>query len=148
MEGRFETFTVLISSINRCIKKIKAEEMAEYDLKSIHVSCLYYLHKNESLTAKKLCELCDEDKANISRSLEYLEERGYLTCDTKTQKRYNSPLNITEKGARVADIISAKIDRVLEEASIGLSEQSRKTMYESLAMISENLQNICEGYTD
>lgn len=41
MEGRFETFTVLISSINRCIKKIKAEEMAECDLKSIHVSCLY-----------------------------------------------------------------------------------------------------------
>lgn len=43
MEERFETFTVLIARINRGIKRIKAEEMAEFGLKGPHVSCLYYL---------------------------------------------------------------------------------------------------------
>ena len=33
MQGRFETFTVLITTINRSIRKIKTEEMAEFDLK-------------------------------------------------------------------------------------------------------------------
>lgn len=33
MEERFETFTVLIARINRGIKRIKAEEMAEFGLK-------------------------------------------------------------------------------------------------------------------
>ena len=41
MDPRFETFTVLINKISRSIKKIKNQEMAEYDLRSVHVSCLY-----------------------------------------------------------------------------------------------------------
>ena len=42
MEDRFETFTILISRINRSIRKIKNQEMADWGLKSIHVSCLHY----------------------------------------------------------------------------------------------------------
>ena len=34
-----------------------AEEMAGFDLKSTHVSCLYYLYINEALTSKELFTL-------------------------------------------------------------------------------------------
>jgi len=44
MTERFEIFTVLINRINRNIRRIKNQEMAEYDLRSAHVSCLYYLY--------------------------------------------------------------------------------------------------------
>ena len=47
MIERFETFTVLITKISRSIRKIKTEEMAKFNLKSPHVSCLYYLFKSE-----------------------------------------------------------------------------------------------------
>ena len=47
MEERFKTFTVLISKISRNIKKIKNQEMAEYGLRSVHVTCLYYLYFNQ-----------------------------------------------------------------------------------------------------
>ena len=70
MKARFETFPVLITKINRNIRKIKNQEMAEYDLKSPHISCLYYLYTAESMTATELCEKCEEDKATISRSIE------------------------------------------------------------------------------
>lgn len=73
MENRFKLFTVLTSKISRCIRKIKTEEMDEFNLKSTHVSCLYYLYEENSLTAKELCDVCDEDKAAISRSLDYIE---------------------------------------------------------------------------
>jgi len=48
MNNRFETFTLLITSINRSIRRIKTETMARYELKSPHVSCLYYLYKQET----------------------------------------------------------------------------------------------------
>ena len=51
MENRFETFTVLVNRISRNIRKIKNQEMAEYDLRSAHISCLYYLYANPGLTA-------------------------------------------------------------------------------------------------
>ena len=71
MEARFETFTVLINRISRSIRKIKNQEMAEYGLRSAHISCLYYLQQGEGLTATDLCERCEEDKATVSRALEY-----------------------------------------------------------------------------
>ena len=41
---RFENFTILISKISRNIKKIENIEMAEYNLKNVQGSCLYYLY--------------------------------------------------------------------------------------------------------
>ena len=84
---RFKLFTSLMSKINKSIRKIKAMEMAEFNLKSTHVSCLYYLYEEDTLTAKELCDICEEDKAAISRTLDYLESNGYLTCDAKLQKK-------------------------------------------------------------
>ena len=144
MEARFETFTVLINEISRSIHKLKMLEMAEFDLKSSHVSCLYYLYKQKSLTAKALCDICAEDKANISRSVKYLEEGGYLECDSKRTKRYQSPLTLTEKGETVGRQIAEKIDHILSHVSDGIDETEREIMYRGLAKVSENLQKICE----
>lgn len=148
MEERFETFTVLIANLNRCIYKIKTEEMAEFDLKSSHVSCLYYIYKEDSLTAKELCDLCGEDKSNVSRAIKYLETNGYLSCDSKLQKRYQSPLELTDKGHKVGKYIAEKIDNVLNLASVGLSEEDRLIMYKCLNTINNNLNRICKNYNN
>lgn len=145
MENRFETFTVLVNRISRNIRKIKNQEMAEYDLRSAHISCLYYLYANPGLTATDLCERCEEDKATISRALEYLEEKGYLRCESKTAKRYKSPLTLTEKGNVTARLITDKIDCVLEEVSIGLTEEERLAFYRSLTIISDSLDAVAKS---
>ena len=75
MDERFETFTVLINQLSRSIRRIKAEQMESINLKGPHVSCLYYLSKDGPLTAAELCDRCEEDKAAVSRSLEYLEQK-------------------------------------------------------------------------
>lgn len=142
MEKRFETFTALIAKISRNIRKIKNQEMADYDLRSPHISCLYYLYSAEGLTATDLCEQCEEDKATISRSLGYLEKSGYLTCESKSAKRYKSPLLLTEKGKEAGKKIADKIDRVLGEISTALTEEERIAFYRSLKMISDGLEAI------
>ena len=95
MKQRFETFTVLINRISRNIRRIKNQEMAEYNLRSSHISCLYYLYLAEGLTATDLCERCEEDKATIARCLEYLATNGYLTCESNSAKRSKRHLVLT-----------------------------------------------------
>lgn len=148
MVDRFSTFTVLVDKLKRSIRKIKTEEIAEFKLKSPHVSCLYYLYRYKSLTSKELAEICDEDKASISRSLDYLEEYGFVHCDTDVRKRYKSPFLLTEKGTEVASRIIEKVDRILDLSSIGLTEEERATVYRGMAVIAENLERICEGYDE
>ena len=142
MQNRIETFTVLIAKINRNIRKIKNQEMADCELRSPQISCLYYLYSTEGLTATDLCERCEEDKATISRSIGYLEREGYLTCEAKTEKRYRSPLLLTEKGRETGKRIADKIDRVFDEISAGLTEEERIAFYRSLSIISDGLDAI------
>ncbi len=146
MEERFEMFTGLIAKASRYIYKIKTGEMEEYNLKSSHVSCLYYLYKTNALTAKELCDLCGEDKANISRAIKYLESEGYIFCPSTAKKRYHSALFLTEKGNIIGESLSKKIDTVLFEASEGLTEENRKIFYHSLSLICRNLEKICNKY--
>ena len=145
MKERFQTFTALIAKISRNIKKIKNQEMAEYGLRSVHVTCLYFLYTAESLTATELCDLCEEDKATISRGLDFLEENGYIACETGRTKRYKSALALTEKGAAVGKKITDKINVVLDEICIDLSEEQRTEFYRSLAIISDSLELCTKG---
>ena len=145
MKERFETFTVLINRISRNIRKIKNQEMAEYNLRSSHISCLYYLYMSDGLTATELCERCEEDKAAVSRALDYLEKNGFIVCESKSAKRYKSPLSLTEKGKHVGKKIADKIAGVLDEISVGLTEEERIAFYRSLAIISESLECVCKS---
>ena len=142
MEERFHAFTVLIAGISRSIRRIKTEEMAEFGLKRPHVSCLYYLYKSAPMTAASLCERCEEDKANLSRSLKFLEESGFLTGEKQADKRSRGFLTLTEKGKAVGAKIAERIDLILEQAGEGISEEERVLLYKNLSRIESNLKKI------
>ena len=145
MQERYEIFTVLINRISRNIRKIKNQEMAEYDLRSVHISCLYYLYLGEELTATDLCGKCEEDKATISRALDYLDNNGYIIREVESAKRYKSPLLLTDKGYEIGRKIADKIDGVLDTISGGLTEEERIAFYRSLSIISESLDAVAKN---
>lgn len=145
MQNRFEMFTVLINRISRNIRKIKNQEMAAYNLRSAHVSCLYYIYSLDTATPTDLCERCEEDKATISRALEYLESNGYITRDAESAKRYKSPLLLTDKGLEAGKKIVIKINGVLDQISGSLTEEERVAFYRSLSLISESLEAVSKN---
>ena len=143
MDERFETFTVLINQISRSIRRIKAEQMESINLKGPHVSCLYYLSKNGPLTAAELCDRCEEDKAAVSRSLDYLEQNGYLQIPEG--KRYRRPLVLTQKGSAAGAEVSRRIDSIVALASCDVLKEDRLAMYRALSIISKNLEKIYQN---
>ena len=140
MEDRFETFTVLIARISRSIRRLKTEEMERLGLKGPHVSCLYYLSLYDELTAAERCERCDEDKAAISRSIDYREKNG-----SGGARRYRSPLRLTEKGRDACRTIGGRIDAIVAEASAGLGAEERAAMYRALGTIGSRLEQIYDN---
>lgn len=148
MIGPFEAFTFIISDLTRNIRRIKTEEMAKWNLKSQHVSYIYYLYLRGPLTAKELCDISGDDKANASRSIEYLEENGYLRRTESVGKRYRKHFDLTEKGRSVGEDIFARIELILKKAKCGLSEEDSEIMYKSLNLINDNLKSVIEEYKD
>ena len=145
MQERFETVTVLINRISRDIRRIKNQEMAAYHLRSVHVSCLYYIYSLNGVTSAELCEHCEEDKATISRALEYLESNGFIVRNSGWAKRYRSPLLLTEKGQEAGKRIAEKISAVLDTVSRTLTEDERATFYRTLSAISRSLEAIAQN---
>lgn len=145
MEERFETFTVLLARISRSVRRMKAAQMAKFNLKGPHVSCLYYLCKVGPMTAAELWKRCEEDKAAISRSLDSLEKMDYVSCECPDGKRYKALLRLTEAGEAVAGQIREEIDRILDAAGAGVEEQQREMMYRTLKTICANLEALTES---
>ena len=145
MQERFETFTVLINRISRDIRRIKNQEMASYHLRSAHVSCLYYIYSLDGVTSAELCEHCEEDKATISRALDYLEANGFVLRDSDRTKRYRSPLRLTERGQEAGKRIAEKIGAVLDTVSRTLTDEERAAFYRSLSAISRSLDAIAQS---
>ena len=79
MFSRFEQFCTAVSMIHHSIQKIQRVEMARYGLKGPHAQCLLIINQYpEGITAARLCELCEKDKAAISRTVAELEEADML----------------------------------------------------------------------
>lgn len=145
MQERFEMFTVLINRISRDIRKIKNQEMTAYNLRSTHISCLYYIYSLDGVTAAELCEHCEEDKATVSRALCYLEDNGFIYRNTDCSKRYKSPLYLTDKGQAAGKRIAEKISDVLDIIGCTLTKDERAAFYRNLSAISRILDDIARN---
>lgn len=145
MVDRFEQFCAAISSIHRSIMKIERVEMAKYGLKGPHAQCMLAMDRYpEGITAARLCEICEKDKAAISRTIAELEQAGMVTRSDPDGKRYRSSLRLTEKGSEVARNVNHLVYLAVSQASEGYDAEKRQTFVRVLNLIAGNLQTICK----
>lgn len=146
MQEEFEKLTVLINRMNRNIKRIKSREMAEYGLRGAQISCLQYLCDHDGAIASNLCEACEEDKATVSRALNYLEANGFVIRRSESAKRYKSSLHLTTKGREAGKKIN-EMNRYILDAIIGnaLTKRDSYELFHSLSIINENLETISKN---
>lgn len=144
MTDRFEQFTSSVFSIYQCIQKIQRQEMARYGLKSAHVQCLLTLQRwPEGITAVRLGQLCERDKAAISRTLAELEKDGLVERVEKNGSSYRALLRLTQSGQEAAGKVEGRTELAVEKAGEGLTDEDRRTLYAVLERIADNLQTIC-----
>ncbi len=144
MISRFEHFAAAISGIHRDIQKIERIEMEHYGLKGSHAQCLLAMHRYpEGITAARLCEVCGKDKAAVSRMMAELEGKGMVCRAAEGGNRYRALLVLTDMGEEAANHVQQRAKLAVEEASAGLTDAQRATMYGALELIAGNLQTIC-----
>jgi DNA-binding MarR family transcriptional regulator len=138
---RFEKFTYAISEAYRCWHRIATGAMEEYGLKGSHSIYLTTLdHYPEGLTAVQLGEVCGRDKADVSRSIAKLEEKGLLRKEGLHQNLYRAKLVLTDEGKALAQKVNEKAKCAVDAGGKGLTEEHREAFYSALDIIVANLQ--------
>lgn len=149
MIDHFEKLMEGVTSIYKCIQKIKKSEMDVFGLNGRYVMPFYYLLSHpEGLTATQLCKMCFADKAAISRIVAEMEEQGFLIYEgSPDKKRYRSKIYLTQEGMKRAKEIRRVIMQLTLENGQEITEEERIIFYRVLELISKNLQNVCENDT-
>jgi len=144
MENRYELISSSIACMYHDIQKIERVEMTRYGLKGPHAQCLLMMSKYpEGITAARLCETCEKDKAAVSRILSELEEAGMIIRESRNGSRYRAVLKLTEQGKLAAEAVAEKARLAVELAGTGFSQQEREVFYRVLAIIAGNLHKLC-----
>lgn len=143
MLQRFEKFTGYISKAYKYIGRIKSDYMSKFELKGSHVMCLFFLGKNpDGLKASELCELCQEDKAAISKTLSSLKKRGLVESTAGRLRKYRAIYKITEAGHEIYCRIAKAIEQTVEKCSVDLTPEERDVFYRAFDKILANLKMI------
>ena len=145
MLDRYEHLSSAISSMYHDIQKIERVEMAKFGLKGPHAQCLLAMSRYPAgLTAGELCEICDKDKAAISRTVAELEQAEMILRNESNGSRYRARLALSAKGTEAAKAVSQRALVAVEQAGIGLDDEHRQVFYRVLTLIAGNLHTICK----
>lgn len=146
MLSKYEKISMWVSSLQHDIQKIERVEMAKFGMKGSHAQCILAISRHpEGITAARLCEACEKDKAAISRTLAELETMGIVM---RTGSRYRACLTLTEQGMTIAKTVNEKAQLAVAQAGEGLDDRSREVFYSVLARIAGNLHAICRNGLD
>lgn len=145
MLDRFERFSFSIFEITRHWHKITSDEMEKYGLKGTHCVYLLAMHQHpEGITATQLGEICGRDKADVSRMVSIMEQKGLVIREAVAKNLYRGLLKLTEEGMAAADFVCQRVKVAVELASKGLDDMRRNLFYDALDLISGNLRQISE----
>lgn len=146
MLNRFEQFTSAIAALCRDVQKIERDEMEKQGLRGAFAQYLLAISRYpEGITASALCEVCDKDKAAVSRIIGEMESKGLLKKDSDGTSQYRAKLSLTPAGEEAAAFVRERASIAVELAGSGLSAEDRKAFYQALELISANLQEICKN---
>ena len=137
---RLDSFVTHISGASKSITKIKNRGMAKYGLGSTHTTCLRKLYNApKGLTRTELSDICYLDKAQITRVVNDLVKKGYVS-EAPERSSYKRRVVLTEEGKRITTDIFKVVLEVNNAVSGNISEEDIMTFYEVFSKICDGLK--------
>lgn len=146
MIDRFNKFSSLIFEVSRHWHKITADEMEKYDLKGAYAVYLSALYRSPGgITSAKLAEMCCRDKADVSRAITIMEQKGMIVKISPNNNSYRAAIKLTDKGMEAAKHVFERSALAVEFAGMGTTDSERAVFYRVLENIALNLQCISQS---
>lgn len=143
MVERYEQFSYMVSVISRHIQKIERDEMEKFGHKGAFAQYLTVMrHYPDGVTASQLSDLCDKDKAAVSRVVTEMIEKGLVVRNCANETLYRAKLVLTDEGRKIAEYVANRA--IVAVAAVGneLTDEERKLFYSTLEFIATRLHSI------
>lgn len=137
---RLDVFSSFVVGASRSVTRLKGKYMTAYGLGSTHTVCIRRLKgARDGITRTRLAECCELDKAQVSRIVNDLSKKGYVT-ESPERSRYKRKIRLTEAGMRIADDIDRIVLDINNFVSSEIPEEEINTFYKVFETICNNLK--------
>ena len=132
----------LLSSLRKRLQKDINDSLKSLQITSVHGHYLTALEKTEEdLNLTELSSVLDVDKANTTRVIAELEDRGLVQKKRQTTSDRRYIVTLTEEGQDLAQKAGKIISETEENYLSAIGEEERVTFYEALDQMIEAPQD-------
>ena len=108
-------------------------------------SCLALLAKEPEIAATRICEVSGFNKAVISRSVQALEEKGFIRSNSVPEHNRKKVMSLTAEGRRVHNEIMKQALARQELLLSGLNEAQRDQLIVLLRILHGNVASTVDA---
>lgn len=140
MNFQSEPIGDLIFSIHKELKRTLERNLKPYEIGigQLQILLMFYSDMEKSYTQREITLALGVDKGNISRSLQKLMEKNFITfCEDDTRA-----YRLTKAGMDLKSAISNEFFTIHEKMCDGLDIQALKTTSQTLSSIQERLEKL------
>jgi DNA-binding MarR family transcriptional regulator len=138
----FDLFSPELVRLAKKLHEMKNQKLTQHDIKVTNARCLCRIAASgeEGMSATQLSQMCDIDKAQISRCMLELIERQYVYRGEEEGKCYKQKYHLTEAGKRITDDLMASALEIRCVLGEGISDEEMMTF-------GDVLDRICANFT-
>lgn len=138
-----DSFLVTFKKARKKMHNFLEKRIKEYNLTSNQIDVLIFIKRNKEYnTAKDIVEYIGVSKGLVSRSIDDLLKRGYITaCEDKNDKR-KLRLFLTDEGEKIVNIIEGYDREFFEMLTSNITKEEMEVHSSIINKIVTNLKNI------
>ena len=116
------------------------KQIKEFDISPEQWSLIFRIVENNGLTQKELASSTYKDQANITRSLDRLEKKGFLTRLVNSKDRRIINIFSTSKAKELVEIIVPISKQYNQLLSTGLNQEEYESLIGLLNKVYTNIE--------
>jgi len=106
---------------------------------------LLELNESESLSISEIADILGLDSSTLSRTIDGLVEKGFVTRTTDINDRRAVQLNLSENGIKKVESINGQCNNTYREFLQFIPEDKIASVLEVMELIAEGLKNLRKG---
>jgi DNA-binding MarR family transcriptional regulator len=118
-----------------------ARELRPFDITTEQYGVLFLLWDLDGLQQWEIADLLLKDRPNVTRILEKLEKKKFISREIDPDDRRATRVYLTPAGREIKPHLEQAIERFREQSYRGLSQQQRTELRAILSCIMENLNS-------
>ncbi|MDA3811512.1 MAG: MarR family transcriptional regulator [Spirochaetaceae bacterium] len=137
--NRESRFGLYVSMINRAAQGYFHHKLKNYDIGPGQQAYLLSLFPGESIVQEELAKRLKVDKANVTRALKGLEDKGYIARNRSDGDKRSWIVTLTESGISTREEIEEISREWIEVLKKPLTDNEWVAIESSLRIIAESL---------